>query len=219
MKRWGPLLVCWLAVAGLSYHLMGQRSQWQPARPALRYQDLLLDLLGEGRTLLARWLWFKVDLIHEDEDVKGVDVFQQKELIPLLRMITYLDPYFTDAYDLIAYDLHKGYGKTEMAVDLVEEGLKYSPDSYALNFRRAFLALYQKDPDNLLKYAKLAFYAANNDPEANKILPLRLMYRAAVMRNDARLGVVVVEHMLAAGGRVPDIEQMKRWREELKNQP
>ena len=211
------VLVCWVLVAGLSWHLRSEHTKMEPVRPIIRYQDIFLDLLGEGRTLLARYLWFKVDLIHEQEDQQGIGVFQQKELIPLLRMITYLDPYFVDAYDLIAYDLYKGYKKTDLAIELVDEGLKYSPDSYALNFRRAFLALYQKDMINALEYAKRAY--KTTDPQANKILPLKIMYHCAVQARDARLGLLVVDHMVANGAHIPDEAQWNRWREEVKANP
>jgi tetratricopeptide (TPR) repeat protein len=217
MKTWPVLLLCWLSVAGLSWHLRAEHAKLQPVKPTVRYQDIFLDLLGEGRTLLARFLWFKVDLIHEQQEEKGVGVFQEKELIPLLRMITYLDPYLVDAYDLIAYDLYKGYKQADLAIELVDEGLKYSPNSYALNFRRAFLALQQKDMINALEFAKKAY--ASPDPDANRVLALKIMYHCAVQRRDARLGIVVVEHLVANGARVPDPAQLARWQAEVKASP
>jgi len=210
MKRWVVLLSCWLGVAGLSWHLRPQHRLLEPSQPLVRYQDVWLELLGEGRTLLARWLWFKMDLVHEEEDSRGVEVFQQKEVVPFLRMITYLDPHFVEAYDVIAYDLHRGYGQTQLAIEIVEEGLKYSPGSYHLNFRRALLALQEKDTINALEYAKRAFYA-QDDPEANKLLPLKIMYRCALQQDDAHLGLAVIDHMLKMGARVPDEVQYRRW--------
>lgn len=217
MKPGLLVLICWIGVAGLSWRLRSEHAKLEPVRPVIRYQDIFLDLLGEGRTLLARFLWFKVDLIHEQEDEKGVEVFQQKELIPLLRMITYLDPYFVDAYDMIAYDLYKGYDQPELAIEIVDEGLKYSPQSFDLNFRRAFLALSQKDMINALEFAKKAY--ASEDPEANKILPLKIMYHCAVQERDARLGILVVDHLLANGAKVPDPAQLARWQQEVKANP
>lgn len=132
----------------------------QAKKPIIRSQDLFLDLLGEGRTLLARLLWFQADLYHEQQDSVGVNVFQQKEVIPLLRMVTYLDPSFVDAYDVIAYDLDEGFGQTLQAIDLVEEGLVYNPQSYALNFHRALLAEKQRDSIAAMLYGQRAYDSA-----------------------------------------------------------
>ncbi|MBS2035094.1 hypothetical protein JST97_08895 [bacterium] len=207
------MLLCWLGVAAMAQVLVGQHARYQPARPIYRAQDLFLDLLGEGRTLVARVLWFKADLYHEQQDAAGVDAFQQKEVIPLLRMVTYLDPTFADAYDVIAYDLQEGYGQTRAAVDLVDEGLLYNPRSYALNFRRALLAEKQLDPIRSYIFARRAF--SSPDQDANQFLTLKVLRRATLRMRDARSGLEVVELMKGMGLPDPDPELTEIWRREL----
>lgn len=207
------MLLCWLVVAALAQLLVGLHAQYQPARPVYRAQDLFLDLLGEGRTLLARTLWFKADLYHEQQDAAGVDTFRQKEVIPLLRMVTYLDPTFADAYDVIAYDLQEGYGQTRAAIDLVDEGLLYNPRSYALNFRRALLAERQLNSIQSYIFARRAF--TSPDPDTNLFLPLKILRRATLRMRDARSGLEVVELMKGMGLPDPDPELTEIWRKEL----
>lgn len=186
-----------------------------PVKPVVRYQDVLLDLLGEGRTMLARYLWFKMDTMHEQMDDQRIETFRQKEVVPLLRMINYLDPYLTDAYDTLSYELYYGYRQLDKAVDLIDEGLKYSPDVYDLNFRRAFLAERQKDPVAAFQYARKAL-AADQD-EMHNLAALRTMYRACVSTHDAQTGLQVVDAILQrTGGANPYQEQSQRWKEELR---
>ena len=214
MKRAGIMLLCWLGVAALSHLLLGQHERLQARKPIIRYQDLFLDLLGEGRTLLARLLWFQADLYHEQQDSAGVNVFRQKEVIPLLRMVTYLDPSFVDAYDVIAYDLDEGFGQTLQAIDLVEEGLVYNPQSFALNFRRALLAEKQRDAIAAMLYGQRAYDSP--DADANPFLPAKIMRRASLRMRDPWWGVRVAELLLRLRVADPDPELTQHYRELLK---
>ena len=215
MKR--PLLAVlalWLVAAALAGPLKRECLQMSPSKPVMRYQDVLLDLLGEGRTMLARYLWFKMDTMHEQQDDSGVSTFQQKEVVPLLRMINYLDPYLTDAYDTIAYELYKGYGQTDKAIELIEEGLQYSPDAFDLNFRRAFLAERKSDYITSFAYARKAL-AADRD-EMHNLAALRTMYRAALNLHDPKTGIEIVDQISRlTGGANPYKAQYLRWKEEL----
>ncbi len=213
MRRAPLLLLCWVGVAMVSHLLVGEHKRLEPRKPIIRYQDLFLDLLGEGRTLLARLVWFQADLYHEQQDSAGVDVFQQKEVIPLMRMVTYLDPSFADAYDTIAYDLDEGYGHTRQAIDLIEEGLLYSPESYALNFRRAFLADKQRDSISALLYGQRAFDSP--DADTNQYLVVKIMRRAALRMRDPWWGVHVVGLLTRLRVADPDPELTRVWEQML----
>ncbi|MBN9420214.1 MAG: hypothetical protein J0I12_32490 [Candidatus Eremiobacteraeota bacterium] len=213
MKRAHLLLACWVGVALVSHLLVGEHRRLEPRKPIIRYQDLFLDLLGEGRTLLARLVWFQADLYHEQQDSAGVAVFQQKEVIPLLRMVTYLDPSFADAYDTIAYDLDEGFGQTRQAIDLVEEGLLYSPESYALNFRRAFLADKQRDSVSALLYGQRAY--DSTDADTNQFLAAKLMRRASLRMRDPWWGIQVVDLLIRLRVPDPDAELTRIWHDML----
>lgn len=209
------LLGLWLAAAGLAGPLKRENLKLSPNKPVIRYQDVLLDLLGEGRTMLARYLWFKMDTMHEQQDDSGVSTFKQKEVVPLLRMINYLDPYLTDAYDTLAYELYHGYGQSAKAMELVEEGLQYSPESFDLNFRKAFLAERSGDPVTAFDFARRAL-AADQVPMHN-LAALRTMYRATIRFHDPKTGIEIVDAISRlAGGANPYKEQYLRWKEELK---
>lgn len=216
MKRPLPwLLALWLLAAGLAGPLKRENLKMSPTRPVIRYQDVMLDLLGEGRTMLARYLWFKMDTMHEEQDDQGVSTFKQKEVLPLLRMINYLDPYLTDAYDTLAFELHKGYGQSLKAMELVDEGLLFSPNSYELNFRKAFLAERLGDSITAFEFSKRALLA--DQDEMHNLMALRTMYRATVKLHDPKTGIEVVDLISRlTGGANPYKEQYLRWKKELK---
>ncbi|MBS2033811.1 hypothetical protein JST97_02435 [bacterium] len=209
------LLGMWILSAVLAGPLKADYLKMNPTRPMVRYQDVLLDLLGEGRTMLARYLWFKMDTMHEQIDDQGVATFKQKEVVPLLRMINYLDPYLTDAYDTLASELYYGYQRIDQANELIDEGLMYTPGSYELNFRKAFLADHVSDSVTAFEFARRA-PAADQDPSHN-LAALGIMYRAALRSQDARTGVQVVDLLTRLGGSSPAYqEQYLRWKEELR---
>jgi tetratricopeptide (TPR) repeat protein len=134
------VLLLWLLVivAGSkidSWH----EAQFLPPPSQREAGDVLIDVLGEIKTVLARYLWFRMDLFHEVLDDQGVEATQQTEVLPLLRIITLLDPSMTDSYDQIVWDLYKGHGDVEKALELLEEGLKRNPNSYELTFRKGLI--------------------------------------------------------------------------------
>lgn len=206
-------LALWGTLIGASLPLQSAHRALSPPRPALRWEDVLLDLLGEGRTVLARLLYFKMDAVHEQLDENGVSTFKQSQLFPLLRMVTYLDPSIVDAYDILAYDLFKGHKMLDEAIQITEEGLLYNPSSYVLNWRRAFFALRQKDWQTLLQRANLAYVNAGQDPY-RRTAALRLIFRVAVVRDDWQLGLAALRGISAwlPGLRDPEYDaKFKRW--------
>lgn len=210
MKRFWPIVATWLLAAGLASYLGPAHQRLAPPRPQFRIQDLLVELMGEGSTMLARLLWFKMDLMHEQQDDLNVATFQQKEVVPLLRMINYLDPQLTDAYDTLAYELYIGYQQTEKAIELVDEGLLYSPDSYELHFRRAFLAERTKDFLVAFEHAQAAFNSAQEDVQ--RVAALRTLYRCAVALDQPEIGITVVDKLTELLGSRPYQEQYSRWK-------
>lgn len=212
--RMAMLLLLWVGLAGLSQGLRTRHRELLPERPMVRFEDVLLDLMGEGRTVMARYLWFKMDLIHEQLDDDGVPTFHQKQVVPLLRMITFLDPYLVDAYDTLAYELHRGYQRTDEALQLVSEGLKFSPQSFELHFRKGLLLKDRKDWKGVLEEGLLAVKSAQDEFQQKN--GLRLLYHSAVHLNNPRLGVQVVDEIRGAAEPPPIYrEQYYRWKKEL----
>jgi hypothetical protein len=186
---------------------------FQPNYKNRTLTDVMLDIFGDARTLMARYLWFKMDIMHETLDSTGIPVFRQKDLLPLMRMTTYLDPTFDDAYDTIAFDLWKGYGRTQEAFDLVMEGLKSIPNSYLLHFRAAFLAYQMQRWDVVTREARIAFPLARDKFE--QLNAVRFLYHTAQKTGNWHEGMAAAEVYLQLSPTSEQVaDQLKQWRKE-----
>ena len=159
-----------------------QMDRWHESNflppPAEREQgDVLVDVFGEVKTVLARYLWFKMDLFHEVLDSQGVAPVKQAEVLPLLRIVTLLEPSLTDSYDQIVWDLYKGHGDSETAFELLEEGLRKNPRSFELTFRKALLQHMEEDYPEAMTTAASALRLTNERFTATDCL--RLIYWSA----------------------------------------
>jgi tetratricopeptide (TPR) repeat protein len=171
MRR-AKLLAAWAALVIGGIVLGGQYQSLAPSASRER-ADILLDVFGEFRTVLARYLWFKMDLFHEVLDDEGVDHDKQVEILPLLRMISLLDPSMTDSYDNIAWDLYKGHKLDKQALSILDEGLERNPRSFQLWFRRALITHQMKDYQASVDAARKAVEFAQDEFDvlnANRIL-------------------------------------------------
>lgn len=137
------LLGVWLLAVISGSLLSGYQPQAQADRQRTR-NDVMLDVLGQSRTLLARYLWFKMDIFHEVLEQQGVKVEEQAQVLPLLRLVTLLDSSISDAYDIIAYDLVNGHGKVTEALAILDEGLEHDPNNPLLLMRKALILSQRK---------------------------------------------------------------------------
>lgn len=178
MNKWslyGLALALWAAGCVLpSYY----ESQFLPPLEKRLKVDVVLDVLGESRTVLARFMFLKADVYHHVMEKQGIANTQETELMPLLRLSTYLDPRLDESYDLMSYDLVAGFKDLKQALELLDEGLIYSPKSFPLNFRKAFLAYENKDYEVSAQAARTALLGARN--EFDTLNSLRLAYHSAV---------------------------------------
>lgn len=178
MKTYAVPVLVWLVVivsgAGIaSWHeaLTGQEHQSRTKA------DVMLDVVGEFRTVIARYLWFKMDLYHEElEDLEDAQE-KQAEIMPLLRMVSLMDPTLTDAFDLMAWEMHKQFNQGEQALALLGEGLARNPDSFELHFRRALILYQMKRYEECLQDAQKATALAED--EFDQLNSLRLVYWTA----------------------------------------
>lgn len=177
MKTKYALLAVWLTVVVVGTGL----ARWKDTRvtaktnPILSSHDALIGLVGEFRTVLARYLWFKVDLYHETAEEQGAEA--EAEVVPLMRLVTLLDPGMVETYDQIAWDMFKVYDDPKTATQIIEEGLSRNPTDYQLNFRRAFLAYVQKDDEAARRFAANALLLTQDRFE--QLDCLRLIYWSA----------------------------------------
>ncbi|GMU57231.1 MAG: hypothetical protein AMXMBFR33_63770 [Candidatus Xenobia bacterium] len=135
-----------------------------PAPPVRDRTDVLLSVLGESRTVMARYLWFKMDLLHEELQRQGYAAHQEVDVLPLLRMITLLDHSLVDAYDLISTDLHRGQSRSELALGLLNEGLAYNPNNSILLFRKARILFELKRHEEVWPVVDQALATGPTDP-------------------------------------------------------
>lgn len=172
------LLALWLIAAVSGVYLdFWHSAQFLPPTENRKKEDVLIDVIGEFKTVLARYLWFRMDLFHEVLDDQGVAPERQSEVLPMLRMVTLLDPTMTDSYDQLAWDLYKGQGKTDTALALLEEGLERNPSDYQLNFRKAIISFSEDDYQTSLKSASKALSLTKD--EFKLVDCLRLIYWSA----------------------------------------
>ncbi len=125
--------------------------------------EALAHAAGEFRIAAANIIWMKVvDHYHHQYMAQGGNWAQNKDVLPLIQMITALDPHFIQAYDvgmLILCEM-KDYDK---AGDFLKQGLTANPNSWELQYDMAMkYAWYQRDPVDALPYAKNALNDAQD---------------------------------------------------------
>ena len=171
-------IVLWISVIiGGTLIDRWHEKQFLPPASERESSDVLIDVLGEIKTVLARYLWFRMDLFHEVLDEQGVVASKQAEVLPLLRMVTLLDPSMTDSYDQIVWDLYRGHNDVDKAMEILEEGLKRNPKSYELTFRKALILHLEDRFQESMETAKLAFPLTTD--EVQWADSLRLIYWSA----------------------------------------
>jgi tetratricopeptide (TPR) repeat protein len=175
MKTRATIAVMWvvLILAGLAIERQ-HYAQFQAAGETAQRDrgDILLDVFGEFRTVLARYLWFKMDLFHEAIESEGAPD-KEAEILPLLRMISLLDPSMTDAYDNIAWDLSQTHQQHKQALEILDEGLRRNPQSFQLHFRGATICYKDKQYQAAVDRAKRSVELAQEEFDvlnSNRIL-------------------------------------------------
>ncbi|MCA9778739.1 MAG: hypothetical protein KC800_18550 [Candidatus Eremiobacteraeota bacterium] len=139
-------IACWLAAVlmGTFGDFWYERTFLPPADER-EQQSVLIEVVGEFKTILARYLYFKMDIYHEVLEEQGLDNEKDAELMPLLRMITLLDPSMTDTYDQIVWDLYSVQHDVETARRILDEGIQRNPKDYHLRFRKALIFYQEKE--------------------------------------------------------------------------
>ena len=133
------LLFLILASAFLQSNILSQKNILNPESTIGPYQSAktALKLLGGLRSTAAAYLWLKIDRIHHR--FYG-ELAEEKELVPLYRITTWLDPHFVYAYYVGSFILYVN-NKGGEAIDFAEEGVRANPDSTILNFNLGQLYL------------------------------------------------------------------------------
>ena len=112
----------------------------------------LLDILGELRYTAAALLWMKTDYYHHEYEFAGKPLNINEPIMPLIRLITLLDPHFVQAYDFGAYHLAVNLRMYKESMNFLKEGLTYNPNSFELNWEYGFLLYMAKNYSEALPY-------------------------------------------------------------------
>ncbi len=138
-------------------------------------QTLLDNILGESMTLMADVLWIKVDeYFHthekghpETEEAFGED--EVTEIMPLLRLITWLDPHFIKAYRVGGWHLSFNLNRLEDGKKFLKEGINNNPLRYELYYDLGWVYFtVEKDYRNAIYYLEEARRRRAEDRLENK---------------------------------------------------
>ena len=160
---------------------------------------------------MAAVLWGRVLTYHTEtshatfygprKDVKPSDNLfktEGEQILPILRLITWLDNHFIKAYDFGGYFLAITLNQPQEGIDFLEEGIKNNPTSYDLYQGLAYVYFHKmKNYTMAINYAKKALYnithypdKENPDPDMDCVNSLRIIghsYRLLGDRVNARI--------------------------------
>ena len=90
---------------------------------------MVRSFVGQIRGLMADFLWLRVDEYQHRRRIVNGDLLRADDeaLMPLVRLITWLNPHFTDAYALGGQWLAFHFGRPREAAAFYEEGIRNNP--------------------------------------------------------------------------------------------
>ena len=103
--------------------------------------EVVRGFAGQIRGLLADFLWLRVDeYAHRRRFADGdINRSDDEALMPLVRLITWLDPHYVSAYALGGQWLAFHFGKPREAVIFYDEGIRNNPQAADLFTGVAFV--------------------------------------------------------------------------------
>ncbi len=112
----------------------------------------LLDILGELRYTAAAILWLKTDYYQHEYEFQGHDYRTNEPIMPLIRLVTILDPHFVQAYDFGAYHLAVNLKKNKESMKFLQEGITNNPEAFELVWEYGFLLYLDKKYSEALPF-------------------------------------------------------------------
>jgi len=127
-------------------------------------------LAGEFRTVAANLLWIKAENYHHEFVEHGGQWNKNKDLLPLIRLITDLDPHFVEAYLTGSWMLATGLDRPKEAVRFLREGISNNPRSPELYEELGTLyARRLQDPEKAVRCLEKALSLATDRWERRKL--------------------------------------------------
>jgi hypothetical protein len=119
--------------------------------------------LGGLRTFAAAVIWNGIDSQH-DYYFSGVSLTKQTFMVPKMRLVTLLDPTFTEAYYIMSYIVYTRSGPAQ-GIEAAREGLTANPDSGILRANLAQLLFLHDKQRNRAEIVRLAKSAVASDSQ------------------------------------------------------
>lgn len=146
LGHYGPLLIAALLLLCVA----GTQAWVDVYRPAVNDEAgvpftgaavIVRGFAGQIRGLLADFLWLRVDeYAHRRRLVDGdINRADDAALMPLVRLITWLNPHYVDAYALGGQWLAFHFGRPRDAVTFYDEGIRNNPQAADLLTGVAFV--------------------------------------------------------------------------------
>jgi len=138
--------------------------------PAPETESVVCALAGEFRTVAANLLWMKAEVYHHEFIRHGGDWNENKDILPLIKLITDLDPHFVEAYLTGAWMLATGLDRKRDALAYLQEGILNNPKSYELYEEVGTLYARQlEEPRKGLPFLEKAFSLARDDFDRKRL--------------------------------------------------
>jgi tetratricopeptide (TPR) repeat protein len=145
MNKKIAIIIVLAVLCALIGHYAESISPQQKISPTENSSDqLLLNMLGETRYTLAAFAWLKADFYHHEYEFNAKDWKKNEALMSLIRLVTYLDPHFIQAYDFGGYHLAINLDRPDEGLAFLDEGIRYNPSSFELLWEKGFILAQQK---------------------------------------------------------------------------
>lgn len=167
----GSSIIIYVAMAMMLSAVCALDLSVEQARPPTpKGESAAYALAGEFRTVAANLLWIKADKYHHEFIGHGGNWNENKDLLPLIKLITELDPHFIEAYLTGSWMLATGLEKHDAAVRYLREGISNNPKSFELYEGLATLyARRLSDPQKSLQCFEKALYLARDDFDRKRL--------------------------------------------------
>jgi hypothetical protein len=174
-KLWVAIVVLFLIQAGLQARIFPMWARdYAPKQtaPVGLSPDQLLAAVAGFREFLAAILWVRADSFFDSGNYDAV--------LPMLRLVTWLDPHNLDVYSTGAW--HMGYNFTDesqrsdrrfipMALKFLEEGVQNNPAVWDLYFEMGWMYYHKiQDPVNAAPWMQIANEYPNMIPARRHML-------------------------------------------------
>jgi hypothetical protein len=136
-------------------------------------ESAMYALAGEFRSVIANLLWIKVERYHHEFIRTNADWRANTEILPLIKVITDLDPHFTEAYLCGSWMLCMGLNRTGEGIDYLKEGIQNNPDNMAVNeILGTIYARKMNQPRKAMPYLRRALALSADDWDRRRMRKL-----------------------------------------------